>query len=412
MRSPRDDRPPLLVVSPWWPYPADNGSRLRAFFLLRELAKTYRVRLVAGAQADSPAETPAPLAALCESVARVPWVWHDGGASGGGLRALLSPVPRSVLETPNPAFTAAIEKELGRGPAAVLAMELGSDAYLPDGAFRLPVVLDQAEVSGLVRAAETASGWKAKARAGLTWAKGARYWGSRLRRYAAVTAVSEAEADAVRGVIGADGPPVVVIPNGTDVRAYTPRDAGRTVGGRLIYNGALTYGPNRDAVRWFASAILPKIAARVPEAHLLVTGRYGEGDADGLDPARVRLTDFLPDLRPTLAESAVCVVPLLGGGGTRLKILEAWAAGVPVVATTVGAAGLDGIDGTHLLLRDDADAFADAVVSLLTDSARGATLAENARRLAESRYDWTAVGATLTGLLTRVGAVNQPVPVT
>jgi glycosyltransferase involved in cell wall biosynthesis len=391
----------LLVLSPWFPYPADNGSRLRAFFLLRELSKAFAVSLVTGVQEDSPDGIPEPLAALCEEIIRVPWCWHDGGQATGVaemLRALVSPVPRSVLETPNPPLIEAIAAEVARRPDAVLVMELGMDAYVPRAAFGLPIVLDQAEVSGMERAYRTAEGWKSRLRHRMTWEKSAAYWGARLRRYRVVTAVSEAEAEAIRRLTPGGPPDVRVVPNGTDVQAYSRPEAGKRVRGRLLYNGALTYGPNRDAVRWFSQEILPKVTAHVPEAYLLVTGRYGTEDTAGiagLDDGRVRLTGFVPDLRPVLAGAAVCVVPLLAGGGTRLKILEAWAAGVPVVSTTVGAAGLNGEDGMHLLLRDDPSGFADAVADLLNDPERAERMAANARRLAEERYDWAAVGAKL-----------------
>ena len=136
----------LLIVSPWFPYPPDNGSRLRAWHLIQRLAVHHEVRLVVGQQDDAvgrvvPLDVPTTV---------VPWLWHKPGATGkqGALKALLSATPRSVLETPNPAFIEAITQELSRKPDAVLAMELGSDAYLPDS-LPCPVILDQVELSGM-----------------------------------------------------------------------------------------------------------------------------------------------------------------------------------------------------------------------------------------------------------------------
>jgi glycosyltransferase involved in cell wall biosynthesis len=390
----------LLVLSPWFPYPADNGSRIRIFHLIRELSATFHLRLVTGVQSDSPAETPPELAALCESVVRVPWVWHDGRAGGplSALRALVSPTPRSILETPNPAIVAAVAAEIARAPDAVLVCELGMDAYLPALPPGLPAFLEGAEISGFDRAFRTASGIRDRVRHGLTRAKGARYWRRAFRRYRAITAASAEEAQALRDVAGLDGPAVVVIPNGADVAAYTPRAAADAVPGRLIYNGALTYGPNRDAVAYFAESILPLIARSVPDAHLIVTGRFSEETLTGILPnPRIQLTGYLTDLRPTLATATVCVVPLRSGGGTRLKIIEAWAAGIPVVSTTVGAAGLEGAEpGEHLLLADEPSAFADAVLSLLRAPDTASRLARNARALAEARYGWPAIGDLLT----------------
>jgi polysaccharide biosynthesis protein PslH len=281
-------------------------------------------------------------------------------------------------------------------------MELGMDAYLPPVPPSIPILLDQVEVSGVERAYWEANGLPARLRSGLTYGKSRQYWRRRLRRYRGLTAVSEAEADAVRRVLGVgpNAPPVHVLPNGVDVSAYPYRTDRNAEQGCLIYNGGLTYGPNRDAVEWFATEILPKVAIQIPEAHLVVTGRYDLAAVRALtENPRIRLTGFLPDLRPTLERAALCVVPLRAGGGTRLKILEAWAAGIPVVSTTIGAAGLDATEGTHLRLADTPEAFAEAVTDLLRNPVQARTLATNARRYVETRFDWRAIGCQLSEIL-------------
>jgi glycosyltransferase involved in cell wall biosynthesis len=396
----------LLVLSPWFPFPPDNGSRLRAFHLIRVLAEQgHRIRLVAGVQEDSPSgPIPEPLQDLCDEVIAIPWRWYDGGTRTGrwgAARAALSHVPRSVREADNPGLREAVARAWqNRSTDAVLAFELGIDPFLPEEGGGTPVVLDQVELSGLERAYRTAKSVPRRLRHRLAWSKGARYWGKRLRRYSALTAVSTAEVDIVRRVLGRETPPVHLLPNGVPVDAYPPRIRERIVPGRLIYNGALTYGPNRDAVYWFVQEILPRVVEQVPEAHLVVTGRCEARDAATLaSNPRVRLTDFLPDLRPALLEAAACVVPLRTGGGTRLKILEAWAAGVPVVATSVGAAGLEGEDGTHYRRADTAEALAKATVTLLQDSVHAEGLARKARALVTARYDWAALGGQLAGML-------------
>jgi polysaccharide biosynthesis protein PslH len=303
------------------------------------------------------------------------------------------------LETPNPAFVAAIESELARKPDVVLAMELGSDAYLPNH-FACPVYLDQVEVSGLEHAWRTARGPRERVARWLTYQKGVGYWRRRLGRYHGLTAVSQAEAAAVGRVAGK---PTLVVPNGVATQEYVLADQAATVPGRMIYNGALSYGPNRDAVLWFVEAILPKITEQIPEAHLVVTGRAEAAPEVLKAHPQVTMTGFLPDLRPTLATAQVCVVPLRSGGGTRLKILEAWAAGIPTVATRIGAAGLEGSrDGEHLLLGDVPTVFAEKTVALLRCLSKRQLLARNARALAEGHYDWDVIADTLSAQLTRL----------
>lgn len=383
----------LLIISPWFPYPPDNGSRLRAWHLIQRLAQHHEVRLIVGRQDDATGAVPEGIPTTV-----VPWIWHKPGATGkaGALRALFSPVPRSILETPNPAFVAAVNQELAQKPDAVLAMELGSDAYLPE-TLPCPVFLDQVEVSGLEHAWRQASSPRERAARWLTYQKGVGYWRRRLGRYHALTAVSKAEAEAVERV---SGKPTLVVPNGVATAEFSPTNQSATVPGRLIYNGALSYAPNRDAVLWFVEAILPKITQQVPEAHLVVTGRAESAPESLQRHSQVVLTGFVPDLRPTLAEAQVCVVPLRSGGGTRLKILEAWAAGVPTVATQIGAAGLEGShDGEHLLLADTPAVFAEKTVALLSGLGTRQQLARNARALAESRYDWDVIVETLSAHL-------------
>lgn len=400
----------LLALSPWYPYPPDNGSRFRAFHLLRELAKHHRVRLVAGVQEDVAEHVDAGRAALgafCDEVETFPWRWWQAGSARGALRSLFSLAPRSVGEADNPEGKARVAAHLARPCDAVLVFELGMVPLLPAGVRLPPAIVDQVEVTGWKQAIRRASGNRARLRAALTAGKAYNYWRRMLRRrgFAAITAVSEDEAGAVRRVIGGETPPVIVVPNGVDVGAYR-RTPGRSVPGRLIYNGALSYGPNLDAVRWFAGEILPLVAREVPEAHLVVTGRSENLPIADLraDP-RVHLTGFLPDLRFALDEAVACVVPLRYGGGTRLKILEAWAAELPVVATSVGAAGLDARDGEHLRLADTPEAFAAAVRDLLREPERiGVPLAQRARRLACERYDWSAIGADLSDLLEQAAA--------
>ena len=385
----------LLALSTWHPHPPDNGARIRAWNLLSRLADRHAVRVVCGRQSDSPTDIPAEVSGRFESFQAVDWRWHDGNSGGKSaqLAALLSPVPRSIRTTKNPALDAAVRSELDRKPDLILALQMGMDAHLPTLPPEIPAVLEEAEIT-LWDQAASAGGLRAR----LTRDKARGYWRSRLARYAAITTVSDAESEAVRALLGGPFPPVSVISNGVEIVAAPP--VRNPAAGRLLYNGALGYGPNEDAVRWFLNSILPKIAERAPAAHLMVTGRVPESCRDLEENPRVCLTGYLPDLERPLAEAEICVVPLRAGGGTRLKILEAWAAGVPVVSTSVGAAGLSGAaDGVHLRLADDPEGFASAVVSLLENPAERESLSAEGRRLAAERYDWDAITDSLDAVL-------------
>jgi polysaccharide biosynthesis protein PslH len=400
------------------PFPLDNGARIRAFYLLREMARHHTVHLVSGQQSDSPTTVPDELSSLCASVTLTPWTWYDRGVKTGKwgeLRSLFTPKPRSVVENTNSPLTQAIARACEtHKPDAIVVLAHPMDEYLPNTLPQVPLILPDIELSGMLHAAQT-GGIKQK----LTAQKGARYWHGRLQKYTHICACSEEEASVVAKVAGKH---VTVLPNGVALEAYssplsaTPstlprssavpppaREGGQVAG--LIYSGSLTYDLNEQAVDWFLEAVLPFVRAQIPEACLTVTGRktpahevkYAHAVAD----KSLVFTGFVADINPVLQAAQVCVVPLLKGGGTRLKILEAWALGVPVVSTTIGASGLGAISGTNCLLADTPEAFAQSVIALLSDKKQQETLAHNARCHVEARFDWRQIGEILNQLLER-----------
>jgi glycosyltransferase involved in cell wall biosynthesis len=154
----------------------------------------------------------------------------------------------------------------------------------------------------------------------------------------------------------------------------------------------MDYAPNVDAAAWFVRQIFPSVLRRVPEARLLLVGHDTYHRARPLaDGDRIVATGSVADVAPLVAQSTVSVAPIRVGSGTRVKILEALALGVPVVSTTLGAEGLDLMPGREILLADEAERFADQVVRLLTDGVARDALAEAGRAAVESAYSWDAI---------------------
>jgi len=164
----------------------------------------------------------------------------------------------------------------------------------------------------------------------------------------------------------------------------------------IVFSGNLEYHPNVEAVRWFRKRIWPRVREKAPgiEWRLLGSNPGAVAAFTGGDP-RIRVIGPVNDSVPHLAEAKVCIAPLLSGSGTRFKILEAWAAGRAVVSTTLGAEGLGAHDGEHLLLADDPDSFADAVVRLLNDSSLRARLGDRGWALGHERFTWPAAWSEL-----------------
>ncbi len=211
-----------------------------------------------------------------------------------------------------------------------------------------------------------------------------------LRAMDGVVAVSEAD----RARIAAAGVPearVSVVPHGVDVEAYRGRPVDLRVryglgGGPVVFfHGTLHYGPNADAVRFLVQEVAPRLPAG---ATLLMAGM---SPPRTLESDRVRFTGPVDDLPAHVGAADVCVCPVFAGGGTRMKLLEYFAAGKAVVSTAVGAEGLDVTDGEHIVFAERA-AFADAVLALLTDPERRRRIGRNARAYAGAR-DWGTVTA-------------------
>lgn len=170
-----------------------------------------------------------------------------------------------------------------------------------------------------------------------------------------------------------------------------------------MFTGALHTLPNRDGIVWFCSEIWPRIRAQVPEARLDIVGSRPPRNVASLDQLDgVAVHADVPAVPPFLGRARVAVVPLRIGSGSRLKVLEALAAGRPVVGTTIGVEGLEAVAGRHLLVEDEPEAFARAVVMLLTGDDQAQALARSGRELIDASYSWPQIGRRYADLLERL----------
>jgi len=194
--------------------------------------------------------------------------------------------------------------------------------------------------------------------------------------------------------------PIHVIPNAVDTDSYHSNET-RSSQDTLLFQGGMDWYPNRDAVEFFVRSILPKVRAECPGVRFTVAGRNPPAQfaAEIGSERGVEFTGTVPDMRPYLSAATVVVVPLRFGSGTRIKILEACAAGVPVVSTAVGAEGLDLKPGKDIVLADDPTEFAQAVITLLRDRPRRDSIARQARTVIVDRYSQPILKRSLDNLL-------------
>lgn len=379
------DRPlRILAIAPYSAYPPVGGGKLRVYHLVQELLLRGHEVTLWMVPADEPATdwSPGPQPRLRRLGARS---WTSRISK---LRALFSRYPEGVWA--RPVRTADVEDAVDAFDVVLLMQALVGrfgEAFRHAG---VPVVLDQQNVESDIsrevsRLAPTVIG---RLRARLDVWKWRRYERSLIRRVDRTVAVSDIDAAAFSALV--PDAAIEVRPSGADLRRLEFRDHAQNRADRLIMTGTLGYLPNLDAAQWMIDDILPRIRGVRPSASLVLVGA-SPPESLATHGSEVIVAGRVPDVVPYLADADLFVAPLRGGGGTRLKILEAFAVGIPVVATSIAAAGIEAVDGVHLAIADDERSFAQAVVEMLSDAQRRADLARSARELVERRYDWRSL---------------------
>ncbi len=217
------------------------------------------------------------------------------------------------------------------------------------------------------------------------------YEGEIGRRFDAVTAVSEEDREALIEA-GCPASRITVIPIAVDTEETQPVE--RVPGARgILHIGTMYWPPNIEGVLWFAWRVYPRIRERLPDAPFFVVGARPPKEIRALEKEipGVRVAGYVEDPTPWIRESGVFVVPLHTGSGMRVKILTAWAWGIPVISTTVGCAGIPVHPGEDILVADGEAEFAAAVLQVLEDRETAARLAAAGRRYAEKQFDWRIV---------------------
>jgi glycosyltransferase involved in cell wall biosynthesis len=203
------------------------------------------------------------------------------------------------------------------------------------------------------------------------------------------------------------GQSIHVVPNGVDLDYFAPPDVEQKPMS-MVFCGLMNYAPNDEGMVFFLDQVLPLIQREVPEATLTVVGSGPSRALLRRASDKVTVTGYVKDVRPEVARGQVYVVPLLVGGGTRLKALEAMAMRKAIVTTSVGCEGIDLVHGESALFADTPEGLAAAVIRLFRDPALRDRLAGRAAALAAEKYGWRSIGERLDGIATAVVARRRP----
>lgn len=379
----------ILFVSTNLPIPTNNGSAIRSLSIIQALSSSgHELSFVAFAPLSRP-ESLLPLSEYSRNIVlleRETLNMSHGSDYLQRARCLLSLKPYSVERFRSQKMQATIQDFLKSTPFDVIVSDsLYALVNVPQTT--VPIVLNCHNVEHLIleRYSQVEQNFFKKSYAAIE-AYLIRDAESRsCRRSGLAMVCSSVDREALQ-LLSAKLP-IFVVPNAVDTDTFLPGEVDNSQA-MILFQGGMDWFPNRDAVEFFARNILPLVRAEVPRLRFVVAGRNPPahfvetlGNQYGIE-----FTGTIPDMRPYLSAATIVVVPLRFGSGTRIKILEACAAGKAIVSTKIGAEGLDLKSGAEIVLADDPAEFARSVISLLRDRSRRDAIGKAARDVAVERY--------------------------
>jgi glycosyltransferase involved in cell wall biosynthesis len=390
----------VVIVDGDVSYPATSGKRLRTLNLMLQVAKRHRITYVGRCAADSEEARVAPAFLRDHNIEPI-LVPHPVPTKAGVtfyarlFANLFSSWPYSVTSHHSEPMRRAVAEIARQERVDVWQVEWAPYLTAIDSSLPGPRVVIAHNVDTLIwqRYYETETSFLKRAFLKTQWKKFRRFEEQAFRQAARVVAVSEEDARLIREQFAQ--PNVDVVDNGIDRAFFEPVKSQRDPA-RILFLGALDWRPNLDAVGLLLDKIFPRVRAQEPSATLAIVGRHPPPHlvARAAQTPGVELHADVADVRPYLGEYGVMAVPLRIGGGSRLKILEALACGLPVVSTRVGAEGLL-LKPNEDYVQAEVDAMADALVHAIRNPLIVQAMADHGQRLVLDTYDWSVLARKL-----------------
>ena len=387
------DKLNILMLTPYLPYPPISGGRTRTYNLIKRLRRDVHITLVCFGRPEEQSFDLTPLRDLCET-----YVIDRPSSPSTAKAAVLSltsikPITMRLYTTPEMRSTLA--KLLAERHFDVIHIESFYMLQNIPADCKLPVLLAEPAIEYLAwwRHAKVAQPLFQRPAIALEALKMRVFEPQAWQQAQIVGAMSELDA----GIVQLAAPQVktMLAPNGVDEEFFQPGSAPREAA-NAIYMGDYKYFPNVDAVTYFAHEIMPLIRAVRPDFTLSLIGKDPPPELlalSNLPNLGIRVLGLVDDTRPYLTKATMFICPLRSGSGTRFKLLEALACGLPTVSTTFGAEGLNAVHGKHMLLADTPQTFADAVLRVLNDSSLAARLGAQGREWIVATHSWARSAA-------------------
>lgn len=380
--------------------PVDTGGKIRSYNILRHLACKHELTLLSyyGGQPDPDYDR-----SIREHLVGTHTI-HTTAPEGGlsqrldYIRHLPSAAPYAVRKFTHPAVRRTVKQWLQEKRFDVAVCDFLSASLNFPRRITAPCTLFQHNVETVLwrRMAETETALFHKLSYNVEAMKMERYERQALRRFHRVIAVSQQDRDEMLKLDSTCQ--ITVVPTGVDTGKYQVAPPASATPPVTVFVGSMDWEPNIDAVDYFCRQIWPTILAAHPDARFRIVGRNPHPRVQALQSSSVEVTGTVPSVPEFLRPATVVIVPLRIGGGTRLKIFEAMAMGKAVVSTTIGAEGLDVTPDRDLIIADDPERFAAAVIDLIRDSGLRRRY-EQAAAILAARYDWSEIALSFAEVL-------------
>jgi glycosyltransferase involved in cell wall biosynthesis len=387
----RKGRLNILMVSPYAVYPTKHGGAVRMYNIIKYLSEKHNIFLLGYVDTPDQLEGVRELEKYCQLVK---FTVRSSGYDNRDPSLLYPPVAYHFISEN-------MKKEILDCVAAchidLIQLEYTQLAFLDIKLKTIPTILVEHDIS-------FRSLWRKK-RQGMqsilleeresfgfsNWLKLVHKELRYCREADQVHTMSEIDRRYLQNMLPRQAGKIIAVPNGVDT-AYYEKNRTPPSEHHLLFVGNFQHTPNIEGILFFLEKIWPLMKQRIQDVKLFIIGQKPPDALRDIEKSEpITVTDFVEDLRPYYKTCSVFIAPIRAGSGTRLKILEAMAAGIPVVSTTVGAEGIDCTDGRHIFLADTPESFTAKTYELMTNTDKREKIVSNARKLVEDRYDWRII---------------------